>query len=218
MANLTYNPAIFDAADEASAKAIIVTAEGGETTDERWARETPYLIDLIGRALQPSPTMTILDFGCGIGRLSKAMIERFGCRAIGVDISADMRRLAAEYVAAPGFTALSPEDLSAAVEGGLVVDGAIFIWVLQHCLAPAIDIERVASILRPGGRVFVANNTHRAVPTIQKRWADDGVDVAALLRQRFNVLEEGRLDSRFVPPILAQLSFGGCYEKVRQGP
>ena len=29
----------------------------------------------------------VLDYGCGVGRLAKVMIEHYGCRVVGVDIS-----------------------------------------------------------------------------------------------------------------------------------
>jgi cyclopropane fatty-acyl-phospholipid synthase-like methyltransferase len=213
MANLTYNPAFFDAADETEARAIILTREGEMTTDERWARETPYLTDLIGKTLEPSPGMRVLDYGCGIGRLSKALIERFGCDVIGVDISADMRRLAVGYVASPRFTTTSPEGLTQAGETGLLVDAAISIWVLQHCLAPAADIDRIAAVLRPGGRLFVANNERRAIPTRERRWGDDGLHIRGLLGKRFTSIEDGRLDAAFVGPLVAQMTFAACYER-----
>jgi hypothetical protein len=52
-----------------------------ELLRERWATETPYLADRIGTALGITATSMILD--CGIGRISKALIERFQCRVVG---------------------------------------------------------------------------------------------------------------------------------------
>ena len=36
-----YTPAIFDVRDVDEVRRIILTAEAGTTTDERWAKETP---------------------------------------------------------------------------------------------------------------------------------------------------------------------------------
>ncbi|MDB5477335.1 MAG: hypothetical protein JWP49_2846 [Phenylobacterium sp.] len=47
MTRLTYNPQFFDAADLDAARRIILTREGDLDTAERWARETPYLSELI---------------------------------------------------------------------------------------------------------------------------------------------------------------------------
>ena len=58
------------------------------------------LCDGIDRqALAPNSDMVVLDYGCGVGRLAKAMIEAKGCAVIGLDISARMRTLAQDYVA-----------------------------------------------------------------------------------------------------------------------
>jgi hypothetical protein len=44
---LTYRPDVFDVNDIAQAKRVILTAEEGSTTEERWQTETPYVADLI---------------------------------------------------------------------------------------------------------------------------------------------------------------------------
>ena len=45
---LTYNPAIFDVPDIATAKRIILTPEG-VPTELRWQVETPYVAELIAQ-------------------------------------------------------------------------------------------------------------------------------------------------------------------------
>src|SRR5262249_29871734 len=94
---LTYNPEIFSVRNVREPKALILTAETS-TTDARWEQETPLLCGLIDARAKIGPETVVLDYGCGIGRMSKALIERYGCRVIGVDISPSMRALAVEYV------------------------------------------------------------------------------------------------------------------------
>ena len=85
---------------------------------------------------------TVLDFGCGIGRLSKALLEQYDCRVLGVDISPDMRRMAAEYVNSDRFSVISYEMFCALAErGGLKADCAIAVYVLQHVFDPAHAIK-----------------------------------------------------------------------------
>ena len=163
---------------------------------------------MIAAALKLAAGTVVLDYGCGIGRLARAMIEASGCSVIGVDISADMRRLALDYVQSDRFMAVTPGQFDTLVRAGLRVQAAIAVWVLQHCFAPADDIARIAGGLGRGGGLFVLNMPRRAVPAIRDAvqpdgsrfvWAHDGVDVAQLLRGAFRVAAEGLPDPTRTP-------------------
>lgn len=211
MATLTYNPRVFDVPNERAAREIILTTEGGIRTDERWVRETPHLVDLIATTIKPHKGELVVDFGCGIGRLSKELIARFGCRVLGVDISQDMRSLAPAYVGSPEFSVVSPAVFAALVAAGLKVDAALAVWVLQHCLAPAADLDLLCKALGPRGRVFVVNNKGRAVPTIEAAWASDGINVRALLKERLAEKSSGALDPTVVTDFLSDNTFWAAY-------
>lgn len=198
MANLTYSKDVFEVSDENAAKRIILTPEFGEGTDQRWERETPYLTDLIGQHLSPSADGVYIDYGCGIGRLSKTLIERFGCRVLGVDISERMRALAPDYVRSQNFSVISPHMLQSLVGRGLRVQGGFSVWVLQHCALPAQDIALLHGALQPSSRLLVVNMHGRAVPTVEGRWGRDGISVRKLLQDRFGELESGELDETAV--------------------
>lgn len=205
-----YYPEIFNVADEQAARAIILTDEGpGADTDTRWAHETPYMAELLATHLRPGPDSLIIDYGCGIGRLAKELIGTCGCHVIGVDISADMRRLSVDYVGSPRFAAVSPESLARMVAAGLRADTALCIWVLQHCFAPAQDIARISSALRDGGKFLVVNMPKRAIPVRQAEdfennskqygWGTDDIDVRQLLTAAFAVTAEGGIDMTRIP-------------------
>jgi SAM-dependent methyltransferase len=195
-----YFPQVFDVADVQRAKAIILTDEGpGADTETRWAVETPYVLELIQGALALRADMVVLDYGCGIGRMAKAMIDASGCSVIGVDISPSMRKLAEDYVRSDRFVVISPQQFDVMVGAGLRVHAAIAIWVLQHCS------------LADGGHCFVLNMRKRAVPALRDKagadagfvWAADAVDVAALLRTAFRVEAQGEPDNTRVPNMAA---------------
>lgn len=202
-----YFPEIFDVADARAAKDIILTDEGpGADPDTRWALETPYVMELLGAGMQLAPDTLVLDYGCGIGRMAKAMIAASGCSVLGLDISPSMRRLAVDYVASDRFLAVSPAQFDTLVQGGLRVDAAISIWVLQHCFVPAHDIARIANGLRRAGRFFVLNMPKRAIPVALDAdeggsfiWASDNLDIAADLRAAFALCAEGVPDTARVP-------------------
>src|SRR5262249_33707894 len=107
---VTYDPSIFDVTTLEDAMRIILTPEDS-TTEQRWATETPYLTDLVSRCFELSPTSLVLDYGCGLGRMAKALIARHGCHVVGVDISRNMRSMAAAYVDSDRFFACPPAML-----------------------------------------------------------------------------------------------------------
>jgi hypothetical protein len=86
--------------------------------------------------------------------------------------------------------------------------------VLQHCLSAHEEVERLKAALKPGGRLGVVNTNARVVPTVEKTWASDGVDVRALLGQALTPMQEGRLDAAVVGEVIAGGTFWGVYEKA----
>ncbi len=205
-ATAAYKPDVFEVQDLAAAMQIILTPEPGTTTQERWEYETPFLVDAIGSALGLDEHSCVLDYGCGVGRLAKGLIERYGCHVLGVDISTSMRQLAPGYVKSARFSVCTPEMLECMTAQGLRVTHACACWVLQHCLAPDTDLARIDAALAPGGGFFVLNGSYRSVPTDQG-WASDGIAVETLLTQRFEAVARGDLPEVISTPELARTSF-----------
>ena len=94
----------------------------------------------------------VLDYGCGIGRLSKEMISRTGCHVTGADTSRNMRSLASIYVADDRFFACHPDH----IDGFYTFDHAIAVWTLR---SPSRMWGKSISELqqRVRGKVFVVN-------------------------------------------------------------
>ena len=203
---LTYNPSIFNVANLSQAMQIILTPEGS-TTEQRWQVETPYLAELITQSIEITSETVVLDYGCGIGRMAKELIERSQCRVVGVDISPSMRALAVGYVNSERFFACPPSMLTMMIERGMKFDAAISIWVLQHCLRPEEDIDLLRQALKSAGNIFIVNNIYRAVPTKEQVWANDGANIKELLSQNFKLEREGSLDPNFIAASLSQLTF-----------
>ena len=207
---LTYNPAVFHVNDLAQAMSIILTPEGSTTAD-RWEKETPYLADLIAEQFVLQPDSLVLDYGCGIGRLAHELIRRHDCRVVGVDISPSMRALSVIYTRSDRFMSCSQDMLDGLIARGMAFDAALAIWVLQHCAAPAQDMARIKSALRPGGDLFVANGNTRSVPTAESGWENDGLDVKAMLAGEFASVRDGQLARDKTTEIVAQGTFWGAY-------
>ena len=107
------------------------------STEDRWRIETPYLADLIARHVAITPETTLIDYGCGIGRMSKELIARHGCRVIGIDISpVDARARGRCMCSRTASCRARPRCSMSWWSNGVRFDAAISIWVLQHCLDP----------------------------------------------------------------------------------
>ena len=134
----------------------------------------------------------LIDFGCGIGRIAKALIEKTGCHVIGVDISSTMRSQAIAYVNNERFSVISPQELMQKYKEGLKVDAIICIWVLQHIPQVQTQVDLLYHLLKKEGKIFIVNNLRSALPT-NKGWIDEGTDIKALLKNYFNCLFESTL-------------------------
>ena len=207
-----YDPTVFDVTSMQQAMAIILTPEDdGFDTDRRWAEETAYLAPLIKANLNLAPSSLVLDYGCGVGRLSKALIESTGCSVVGVDISPNMRTFATRYVDSPRFTAMTPELLGTLVrEHQLLFDEAFSVWVLQHCVKVEDDIALLRRSLGLGGRLFVLNELGRCVPT-NRGWVHDGKDTRSTLDAQFSLQCEGKLPHNVASEALSKRTYWGVY-------
>jgi len=121
---------------------------------ERWARGVLERLPLEG-------TETVLDAGCGSGRVTKLLLEKVpDGRVIGVDGSPSMIALASETFAADDRVTLISADLLG-LEAGLlrreagidsvdaVFSNATFHWIADHERLFA----RLFDLLKPGGRL-----------------------------------------------------------------
>jgi len=209
-----YCKKVFETETIEDAKAIILTAERGASTDERWEAETPYLLELIAESCNITENSIVLDFGCGIGRIAKAVIEKFNCKVVGVDNS-QMTKLAVDYVNSPNFHAILSEEFQ---PSEFKFDFAITVWVLQHCEDPILEVQKIKQSLKSGGRLFCANNKFRCIPTWYKDeffWSEDGINVQKLLHSNFKIiLKDGVLSAERLIQDATDYAFYSVHEKL----
>lgn len=172
---------LYDVPDLDTAKRVILTGN----TEYRWQTETHLMATLIG-----DPGAHVFDYGCGVGRIAKELIERWpNVTVVGVDKSEPMRKLAVPYVDSRRFICLAPESIT---EDHSWADTAVAIWALQHIEEIDLALDRIHTALRLGGRLFVAGVSVRLLP-IEGGWRDDGKDVWGLLKKRFKRIGRGPL-------------------------
>lgn len=174
----------FKAGNLQSGKESVVGSCNGHPCGERWEIETPIFARAILAHL-PKDACTILDFGCGVGRLAKEVLKQNSkVTVIGVDASEDERRLAREYVNDSRFICVAPEELNQKV------DLAYCIYVLQHI--PAIElrhaIERMHYYLKPDGKLIYCSSDYRMAINDGGGFTDDrhlGVNIRRELSRLF---------------------------------
>jgi len=143
-----------------NARYYVATGQNDWSDDEFFAsgRQTvaeEILTDMINICQGKDPKqMTVLEIGCGAGRITRALAEIFGT-VYAVDISAEMVRQARQAVA--GLDHVHVEQNSGsdlAVLGSVRVDFAFSTIVFQHIPSKQVIesyVTEVHRLLRPGG-------------------------------------------------------------------
>lgn len=125
--------------------------------------------DTLDKTLEPFgrtllPTDQVVEIGCGIGRLTRALAQRAG-RVVGIDVSKEMIERARGALADLTNVDLlvgSGSDLAGVADASM--DVAYSFIVFQHIPDPAVTchyIEEIGRVLRPGGwTVFQISELH----------------------------------------------------------
>lgn len=205
-----YDPTIFECKSLKQAKEIILTAESGVSTEQRWQEETAWLKQIVMRHFTMNSGL-ILDFGCGVGRMAKTFTNA-GHFVVGVDASAEMRGFANQEEADEHFAAISPTMLARLSTDGLEFDLALSIWVLQHCCDLEGDADKIIKALKPGGGLFIVDMNHRAIPTDQG-WINDGKSVFNYISKHLTLVKRYKYDFANAPANLVQNAWIGYFRK-----
>lgn len=136
-----------------------LTSAGFVEVDDRpgWALGYPFALRALGVG-GPDAPRTLLDYGCGPGKVAERVARSYGQRVVAVDPSADMLAIATQRHPHPLVTYHQvPENPPTLLADGSI-DAAMtcFVFVVQpsreRLRAIAAEVWRV---LRPGGRFAV---------------------------------------------------------------
>lgn len=136
-----------------------------ESFRESGAREIERLFELLERnGISVSSSSTCIEYGCGVGRVTRALAARFS-QVIGCDISSSHIGLAKNYLNETGCKNVNFKligDLKD-IENLPKVDFFYSVIVLQHNPPPIIEVivTQLAKSLKPGGYGFFQVPTYR---------------------------------------------------------
>lgn len=184
-----YQSAIFDPINLEHAKKIVLTPD--EKFPNRFEDSTNYFVNILQNENLINEYSCVLDFGVGMGRISKELINRFNCKVVGSDISLNMLIYATQYVNNPqNFVTCN----TVSYENSF--DICIASFVLQHVEHPIIEIENIFKTVKSNGYVVCLNNsTERLIPGDWREdnsviWFNDSFDIFSFLDNKFLKIKE----------------------------
>lgn len=145
--------------------------------DDDWHAATSATIAVMEDLNLLQDGQTIIDYGGGIGRITRAVLEKYESNLILVDRSPEMRDHALQYISEkPGegdklriWSDIEFLNNIPAIEGQ--IDLIMFIEALQHIPEPILRelFSKILSCLSDEGRVFVLGNKDLDVDDEAKR-------------------------------------------------
>jgi len=188
---VNYISQIFTPMSLEHAKNICLTPD--QNDPNKFVSETNFFIDFLKDNNYVSQKTKVADFGCGMGRVSKQLIDQIGCDVTGFDISYPMLLTAKNYVDSDKFIA-KKYSKSIKENYNKKFDVIISLFVLQHSEHPEFDINFIKKILKDDGVFILVNEDNRFVPVDIKNnmvvWYDDKIVIKELVLKNFTCVRE----------------------------
>jgi ubiquinone/menaquinone biosynthesis C-methylase UbiE/DNA-binding transcriptional ArsR family regulator len=102
------------------------------------------------------PAVVVGDLGCGSGRIAAA-IAPYARSVVGVDSSPEMLEVARSRLAGFGNVELVEGRIEKLPLPSVSLDLALVVHLLHHVTDPSAALAEVARVLRPGGRLVIAD-------------------------------------------------------------
>ena len=114
--------------------------------------------------LCPLASKRVLDVGCGGGILSDSM-ARAGAQVLGIDLSTKPLRVAELHAMEAGTTGVEYREIAVealALEQPASFDAVTCMEMLEHVPDPASVVHALATLVKPGGWVFLSTLNRNA--------------------------------------------------------
>jgi len=192
-------------------KHAVVGDCNGFTMQQRWEAETPAFAEkILGFAKREAE---ILDYGCGVGRLAKEILDKNpSVYIVGLDTSQDMLDQAQTYIANNHFNPVLPYNLALEQKFDIIY----CVYVLQH--APSIEIReilsRIYSHLKDNGFFIYCSSDYRmAIRFDNQGFFDDrflGVDLQQEVLRYFDLVKPLFNEEDFKDNYVLKKMITGC--------
>ncbi|HEY8861758.1 MAG TPA: class I SAM-dependent methyltransferase, partial [Candidatus Limnocylindria bacterium] len=182
--------------------------------DPRWRRALVASIDAKRGEL-------VLDVATGTGMVAAALRERYACRVIGLDQSADMLAAARDRNGLfTGLVRARAEDLPF---GDASFDHVTFTYLLRYVDDPAATLRELARVLRPGGHLATLEfgvppgpayppwwlYTRAVLPlagwVVSRQWREVGAFLGPSIESFYRLHPQARIDAYWREAGLADL-------------
>jgi 2-polyprenyl-3-methyl-5-hydroxy-6-metoxy-1,4-benzoquinol methylase len=133
-----------------------------ENTPEQFLRQ---VFDRANTQLAPLAGKSLLDFGCGVGRLCR-VARNYGMRTVGIEVDANARDMASRDERLEVFADV--KTLKAA-QAGTKFD-VITMWdVVEHLRQPWRELAELSELLAPGGWLLLSTPNANCLRAVLER-------------------------------------------------
>jgi SAM-dependent methyltransferase len=184
---MSYIKEVFEPTTIQHAMHICLTSD--PENPNKFLEETSFFVKAISEYNIINPDTKVLDFGCGMGRISRGFVEYFKCDVIGLDTNENMLKFANIFVGNPKkFSTVSEYKEKE------TIDVAVACFVLQHVEDPDKEMQTIYDSLKPRGHLILLNEDIRYVPNdIDKDnfiiWKDDEYNIFSALDKKFDLID-----------------------------
>jgi SAM-dependent methyltransferase len=154
--------------------AYIHGRDPGETS--RLEEQAAFISDvLLDRVVVPSGPGRVLDLGCGVGAMTRRLIERGAARPVGVDLSVAQAREARRLTPAAEATFLAA-DGAALPFPDAAFDLVYTSWFFEHVPRVRAALSEALRVLAPGGSLWAAEVENSSLvvwppsPALEESW------------------------------------------------
>lgn len=205
MINYDYDSSFFDPKNLDHAKHIILTSENS-TSEERWIKETEWTIKTIDAFMNLDSDSLVLDWGCGIGRISKPIIEKYGCNVVGVDLQSQMLSYAKEYVNSDLFHTILRDNIFTELIKYKFTH-VIACWVFQHSNMLQYEIPVIYNSMKMDSQIFLIELNKKAIPNKAGGFYDDKISSKGELEKYFNISAAGKIPIKYTTKKISDMSW-----------
>ncbi|WP_250399644.1 methyltransferase domain-containing protein [Streptomyces cellostaticus] len=139
-----------------------------DADDSSMREATDRLTDLVTERLAPAEGQHLLDVGCGHGSTAARIVAHHAVQITGISVSDYQVDLANNRPLSPALPGRATFRLADAMENPFedgTFDGAYAIESLMHMKDKQAALGHVARVLRPGGRLVIAEHSLAGEPT-----------------------------------------------------